>query len=277
MTSRRKKKVTSFSLFAFQDIITSVTGIVIIMVLLLTLELVDRPVQADSLSAETYQQLNQSIESINKQIEQFRSSTMQQEEMIREVAKTSSPELNNEIDELKQDLQDLRDEIENIETAHRQLEENSRKIDVSEAEQQEMLDDILQLQAEVDRLRSAIEQVESKNRIVFSVPKGHQRNGWLVVVGKEMIRIAPFGRAQPPIVFRSSGGVLSRTSAVKAFAGWIEDNRAAVRYLLVIIRPRGVSAFDELEPMIREMNIDYGFDLIAEDERVLDPEKGAVR
>ncbi|MCA9014472.1 MAG: hypothetical protein KDA77_03990, partial [Planctomycetaceae bacterium] len=58
----RRKKQNKFSLFAFQDIITSVTGIVIFITLLMSLELIQRhpkPAQADS--ADLIKQLKQQV------------------------------------------------------------------------------------------------------------------------------------------------------------------------------------------------------------------------
>lgn len=40
--TRRRASLQAFSLFSFQDIITSVTGIIVLILLVLSLELIDR-------------------------------------------------------------------------------------------------------------------------------------------------------------------------------------------------------------------------------------------
>ena len=64
--SRRRRRSAPFSLFAFQDIITSVTGIMLVITMLLALELLERtdvaPPQATAAISKDLERSNESAD-----------------------------------------------------------------------------------------------------------------------------------------------------------------------------------------------------------------------
>ena len=71
---RRRRRESGFSLFAFQDIITSVTGIMILVTLVLAIELIERTESSPKvMTAQTTDQLKSQIVANEKEIQSLES------------------------------------------------------------------------------------------------------------------------------------------------------------------------------------------------------------
>ena len=113
------------------------------------------------------------------------------------------------------------------------------------------------------------------NRVLFTLPRGFNKEGWIAVVELGRITVAPLGRAAKPQVFVSTGTFLKK-SAVDALIDWIDRDRLRSAYFLVLIRPVGARTFSELEDAFHGKSISFGFDLIDAERTVLHPERGAA-
>src|SRR4051812_47012023 len=109
--SRRGRSGPAISLFAFQDIITSVTAIVIVVVLCLVLDLVQRKQtkHADS-SSGVATDLSSRISEIETEIARLKEATAKTDSTVKEVARFSPAELQSQTDASELAIRELQAE-----------------------------------------------------------------------------------------------------------------------------------------------------------------------
>src|SRR5687768_1306288 len=116
------------SLFAFQDIITAVSGILIVVVLLLALELVEQPQAEASSTDHQAESIQEALRSAEAERDRLRLEIASAAEFTQEAAGTSASALQSEVAELgatqlrlTQHLQELKSEAAQIEEAKASL------------------------------------------------------------------------------------------------------------------------------------------------------------
>ena len=274
--SRRGRSGPVISLFAFQDIITSVTAIVIVVTLFLALDLVQRKQgQASESSAALALELVARIADVESELAKLRKELDRTDDLVKQVASTSPAELKAEIVRREHVIEDLRRELQ------RQEEKRTRLVAQEQAAATEKFDlaplrqRIEQTARETREMQGQLDQEKQENRVLFTLPRGFNKEGWIAVVESGRITVAPLGRAAKPQVFVSTGTFLKK-SAADALIDWIDRDRLRSAYFLVLIRPNGSRTFAELEDVFRDKSISFGFDLIDAERTVLHPERGAA-
>ena len=274
--SRRGRSGPVISLFAFQDIITSVTAIVIVVVLFLALDLVNRKQgQASESPAVLADELVARIADVEAELIKLRQELARTDELVQQVASTSPAELKAEIARHERTIEDQRRELQRQDERQKRLVAQQQataaeKFDLSPSQQR--LEQTLQ---EARELQGQLDQEKQENRVLFTLPRGSNQKGWVAVVEADKITIAPFGRPAKPQVFVTTGVIL-KTTAADALADWIVRNQLRSAYFLVLIRPNGSRTFGVLEEALREKSVSFGFDLIDGERSVLHPERGAA-
>ena len=274
--SRRGRSGPVISLFAFQDIITSVTAIVIVVALFLALDLVQRKQgQASESPAVMAEELVARIADVEAELAKLRKELDRADDLVQQVASTSPAELKAEIVRRERALADLRRE------QQRQEERRTRLVAQEQAAAAEKFDlnplrqRMEQTVRDTRELQGQLDQEKQENRVLFTLPRGSNKDGWVAVVESDRITVAPLGRAAKPQVFVSTGTFLKK-SAAEALADWIDRDRLRSAYFLVLIRPNGSRTFSDLEDMLRGKSVSFGFDLIDGERTVLHPERGAA-
>ena len=113
--TRRRKTQTPFSLFAFQDIITSITGIMILITLLIALELVHS--RENSPQHQT-PQLNTTIQ---KQLQETNAAITQLNEQLRQQSRKLNRDAVLSPETLKSRLQAIKENRRQVERRNREL------------------------------------------------------------------------------------------------------------------------------------------------------------
>ena len=124
-------------------------------------------------------------------------------------------------------------------------------------------------------MQGQLNQEKQEDRVLFTLPRGFNKEGWIAVVESGRIMVAPLGRAAKPQVFVSTGTFFKKTAA-DALIDWVDRDRLRSAYFLVLIRPAGSRTFSELEDAFHDKSISFGFDLIDGERTVLHPERGAA-
>lgn len=273
MGSRRRTHPT-ISLFAFQDVIMSVSGIIIVVVLLLALELVERPaVGQPGGSAAVARELAAATESALRERALHEAALADADRLVREAAQVSPDELRRRIESERNESARLEGEISKLQEQIVALEGELKELEVRRFDSAVTQAELAAATAAADELRDTIERERSENRPLFSLPHGMNRQGWIAVVSGTEISVAPLGRSAPPQTFRAGG--LFGSSQTSAFMDWIRASDLSGAYFLLLIRPDGISAFADLQEEFDLLGISYGFDVVAADQLVLHPERGA--
>ena len=274
--SRRGRSGPAISLFAFQDIITSVTAIVIVVVLFLALDLVQRKAAAHAESpVAIVEDVTERITELQAELARLQAQTTRTDATVREVAEFSPGDLQAEVAAAERALQDLQARI-------KVLKEQEAKWQAREKVALATQFDLRPKQLKLERTRQAtrdiqqqIEEGRNDRRPIYGLPRGVSNGGWVVVIEEEVITTAPLGRRAQPTQFKDGPLPILSDSAADAFLKWVRSEQQQKAYFLLLIRPGGAEQFYTIDTEFTEKSVTYGFDLIDAELEILHPEKGA--
>ena len=258
----RKGRSAPFSLFAFQDIITSVTGIMILITMMLALEVVVR--KASSPEVQTQQivtQLSSAITQNEGEIKRLQALIDESAEAVRydsETLKSRLQDIQNASEELEKQNQNLANALDSALAKKAELHEQS--LEFSPEVAQQLAEQLKETQEEIQNLKES-------NRVIFNKPEGESKTPWLVEISGTEIQTAETGRSMKPLSFPDATG----------FETWAVTQNPGNVYFVLLIKPSGVLNYQILRESIAARGFDIGSDLLQSEQTALDPEKGAGR
>lgn len=275
--SRRGRSGPAISLFAFQDIITSVTAIVLVVVLFLVLDLLQRKQATQQVTVEAVSEdLEARIAEIEAELEQLKAVTSRADAMVQEVAEFSPAELQADITATEQAIKDLESQQQSQNERHKALSNRLKTALAAQFDLRPKQEELAQTKRETRDVRSAMESTRTDPRIIFALPKGFNKSGWIAVIESDLISVAPLGRPVKPIEFRQTGISLFSGTPSDAFVKWIKSQELEGAYFLLLVRPGGATLFDAVDSKLTTLSIAHGFDVIDSQRPILHPEKGAA-
>ena len=268
MGRRRRSALAKFSLFSFQDIITCLMGIMLLLTLLIAMQIVEQPARSSSELSEQRQQLAAAIDTLKQQTAVLREQAKNNRQVLSSGVLASPELLAPKLAEAavarataEQELRQLQAAAtaETKAAAEAVLLAADKATD-SEAEQQRMI-------AELKRLQVLQNSVLSGNRVVYNQYRGSADSCWIVeFTDDNTIHAARIGHAQKPMSFASIPSVVT----------WIRNQRQQGAEFLILLKPAATEASELLPEMLRRENIPHGYDLLGQDQTALDPEQGAA-
>lgn len=272
--SRRGRGGTKISLFAFQDIITSVTAILIVLALFMSLELINAmESQNTPKPAELHPDLREEIEELRKELAELKQSQEFDAEELKELGQGTPASLTAELRQADQRLEDLKKRLEVAEQELAGSERESEGIQQELRKNQKVIDEVETLKKEVEELKKQIEQETANEQLWFALPEGFKGEGWLVVVDEETLTMAPLRREERPVTLTAGKGLFGG-GLDSELKNWIQKNEQEESYFLLLIRPSGIAQSHKIISSLRSSQILFGFDVVDEDQQVFDPEKG---
>lgn len=283
----RRKPAAAFSLFSFQDIITSVTAILILVMILLTIELVTRQRHQATTSPDA---TRRHIDSTAKRLESV-ASRLRDEVAARRTQRTTYTvqQVQDVLAATQADLAATRlrlDETQRTRNAVARLlatAEEEAAVHASDAEQLATLKrELDEDREEADRLEAASlkEQERQENRkreitetprsgteLVFNPPADSDRRAWLVELSGDGATVALLGADRTQRLGFD-------TDAGSAAESWIASLTPEGDYCLLLVRPSATKGLGrEIEQRLNDAGIRFGIDLIGEDQAVRDGSK----
>jgi hypothetical protein len=274
---RKRSNKQAFSLFAFQDIITGVTAIILLFTLLLVLELVTRKATqataAPSASAQQLAELAQEMTDVpSVDFETLKQAPTQ--EQVLEIIREQKSLLSNSIAKIEEDQKQADEQNQSLDKQLRETQAefrdeinqsaHVRSTEVANRNQQKVIDS---LELQVDRLKEEIEL----NKQLAELPQGPpvlkfrnsgqgRANSCLVVLERNRIIALP--------IKEGSKLVWAGTSAVNKFKNWLQANTLSVNHCVVLIRPSGIPLFETVQELIENNGIAIGKETIGENQQV---------
>ena len=279
MSHRRNS--SSISFFSFQDIITSVVGILVLVTLLLILKLVTQvAAKPVSIPEITETELNERIQALEQNLQEIQDEILRLNQAIQNATPylptlDQVDALDASVERLEREVIAIEDEINTAKEYHyemvnrpdaklatemegriRELDqlrnELSRKNSDLKRQKQNIqgrIDDLKKQQTDLDR------QLEKEIvQRVYAIPsKSTDKTPYLLIYGQGTITVlsqaAPKGQS-----FRSR----------QAFFSWVGSRDKKTEYLVLYVRP---SRFDEYESILdglRQLGFDVGLQVIGE-------------
>jgi hypothetical protein len=264
--ARSRRRANPFSLFSFQDIITSVMGIILLAALLLAVELVTRKhgaspsteiSQVSSIVAENVSTIRADIAELKKELASMQNDSLAaagtlvvESESRKKIAQVQSMRMQAELAKLTAYSKERGAELARVEATSFDRRDERRKLEL--------------LEAEIRSTIAELEELRSSDRLFYNAIPGMSKESWLIDVSAENIRVGslPIGQA------RQSPRLLHTFADVDAALEFMKDLSADGHYFLILVRPSGIDRFDELLTELRERRFDIGFDVIDEDQTV---------
>jgi hypothetical protein len=282
--SRRRRSTAAFSLFSFQDIITSVTAILILLVLILSLELVTRRQEA---AASDPQVSRASLQAASAALEA----------LVAKLAMIVPPDeprpfVGRTLSELERDVRIVEDQARQAAAdaeAARAVEGRARALAAAAVarleEAREIRTDIdrmteqaasadeeatklaLENEREADRLaqkqKEIVDQPSSGAELVFNAPNDSAAQAWIVEVSSDGLTVVKLGTNQRRLL---GVGIGPGSAAAK----WLSELHAGRDHALILVRPSGVKAVDDIRESLVNAGISFGIDFLGEDQVVRD-------
>ncbi len=272
--SRRGRQSVAFSLFSFQDIITSVTAIVILLTLVLAVEFLSRePSSAARGSVESAATLRDAIEKAEEEIRRLQSRLDGGAEVVQAFAEASPERLRRDCAVTQDQIDGLRGDLEDLRIQEQAAREQEKRVLAQEFDRKNDRRRLAQLTTAARGKRKQLEKLKAENRLIYNPASATDKLAWLVDVSAEQFVVAPLGEAVKPTAF----GNRSVAARVLAFSTWARQRSAEREYFVLLVRPSGIESFAVLRSALEKMGFDIGYDVIGAEQTVIDLASGAAR
>jgi hypothetical protein len=271
--SRRRATSNPISLFSFQDIITSVTGIMILVTLIMTLELIQRTVSSPLVQTVAVTvEAESTTADMRKRARDLKAQIERQQQAAESLRGVDPRGLNEQLQELEQTIEQFLKDVERVSAISAATERNRRQAATEEAETLAKLSEVRTIEQQIAAAQSELEKLKKTNRLIFNPDKSSAKTPWLLDVSSTQIKAAQVGVKATPAVF--SGG--SPAELLAQFGGWLPARDPAAEYFVLLIRPSAAELYLPLRFELQGQGFDLGFDLLGETQTVVDPETGAA-
>lgn len=268
MSRRKRHNHAKFSLFVFQDVITCVMGIMLLLTLMMCLQITAVVAPADAApAAKMVNELQQQAAALSAEIAALESEAAEQTSLLNSGAiddpnllRDRSLTLNNDNKLAQADISGLWDQAV-------QAESTLAKLTDTQAERIEQATETQQLREDNSNRAQRLENLKSGRRVVYNAHDSNSSSCWLVELSDtSTFVVAELGQRKAPVRFQT----------VEALKSWIErQNRQGCVFLLVV-KPAAAGILDSLTDDLRRSKVSFGFDLLPQDKTAIDPVVGAV-
>jgi regulator of replication initiation timing len=263
--SRRSKRESAFSLFAFQDIITAVTGIMLLITLLLTLELIGRQDRASQAAAS--QAISPDIVATEDEINQLASQVdalrKQHKEMVSVntlLAKYDDKQLSTELENTRRTNTKTSEEIEKLKKKlHSAVTEQEK---VKESKDNEILK---QLNEKIEKTKVKLKEIQKSSRIFVRTAESSSKTNWLIEISKNGLKVAQMGKVSVPNSFTEA----------YSFKRWLGGRNNSSDHFVLLVKAGGISLYNEISVLLDHEGYSKGSDILQQADHVIDDKTGA--
>lgn len=246
----RKKGSAPFSLFAFQDAITSVCGVIVLITLMLALNLT-RQALVDAQSYENAivaEEINQQIQRLQETLKEAQTPT-EEEKFLIEAASFSLGEIEKRAENTKQKIEDAKIVKEKIEKEAERIALLKEKTEKQKQANIALNKKIKDLEDEKLATETQKNDLLLKN-VAYAFPNDGTQLPWFVDI------------SQNHIIAVGKSNALNFQNPSQ-FLNWAKK-RPNSEYFVLIARPSGTKRFGEIRRALEEMNMPIGVDLVGE-------------
>jgi hypothetical protein len=289
--SRRRSRQPAISLFSFQDIVTSVTAILILVVLILTLELISQKYREAATDGEaTAAGVADAVAEMESLAERLEARKV--DHPTRSVAPLSPEAARREERILGAQVERVTAQLDGLRRVHEEADRQAKTAEDALRRQQAQADAVGEQERDAERLDEERRELNASNaaererlallertlegrpppgaELVFNRPRDGDRQSWLLEVsdrGFSSLRLGT-GRAEPLGIAVGEGS---------RFDAWVGRLTPRGDYVLILARPSGLDSARAPAEALEERGIPHGLDFIGEGQTVHDGSEGPGR
>lgn len=269
MSIKRRASGAPVSLFAFQDVMSAIMGIMILITLLLALDLTmptgarvqATPPEGPGTSFEDAEL--HPLDMLRDRLAELQRENQAWAERIGRLSEAMGldpTELNRRLSELRK-VQEEAMELERQITEIRSTPATAEEIEV-----QIMMDAIVEAERRVRRLRAEAEELQRNPRLTYLVQEGTNRRPILLEIGENRLGIGDPQDVGSTIFIEQPPGP-ARLAALEALLGL---HRPTEAYFVLFLRPSGHGEYDRIRELVGSKGFNVGIELVGETTRVLE-------
>lgn len=263
---RRGGKDNPVSLFAFQDIITAVMGIILLLVLLLCLCLVQLPDKVVHGNTEEQQEKNtKRLASLKKELNRLRSNVPNNNINPSDM---SEAELDDEVAKQEKAIKNLEQANSTMKKKLEEDKANQGKYEKQLQDKQSDLQEINQLEQKIKEDRAKLKEIKKENRQYYNF-NDNQKLPWIIDLYKDKCLVLKANSKEKPMVFSQ------RSFRGNAVVNWIKKKGIQKEYFLFIVRAKTIRDFQIIEIFVDKNDADIGVEMVGDDVKVLN-ENGII-
>lgn len=257
----RKHRSGPISLFSFQDILTSLMGVVFLMVLLLSLELVHRIPSVSDLPQHQAAQLQAEIQQMQTTCQQLQ----KQLDLVHQQAKMAAQthqQLQQHRKQLQQDFQRLWAECQSKKKTLRELTHQKETLEKqlhSPREGQQMK----QLREKIAQIHRKLGEIKAQNVFIFNPVPG-EKLPWVVDMAGPAWQVISVQTFRPVATFHQTP-----EERLSAFVQWARNRNPRWEYFILFVRPAGLARYYRLRERLERMGFELGVDLLGDDQKLV--------
>ena len=249
MSRRRKITEAPISLFSFQDLITSLSGILILIVLIMSIQMAveqaGNPEPASSAQSDVAA-LQQEVADKRAQLTKYH-------------ADQSSLASQDVLENAKSSMQAEREHAwleDQLLSAESYKEELSKRISLLRGQATSASNKIHEVQIDLDQLRAAHALAIEQSRLFFIPEKGSLKTPVLVECSDTIIRVGYIDRNDPPVSIPAS----APAEFLRHLKGLSPEND----YIVFMIKPSGLQTYSVLREVATTRGFEVGYDALEE-------------
>jgi hypothetical protein len=255
----RKHSAPSISFFAFQDIITSVVGIFVLITLIMVLELADRTVVGSTKGNQVEDTLSATVKLLDEQLQSTKELVANRQQAAAAANTVASLDSQSRREELKKELMQIEERRKKFESKHivtsqanTRSEGTLRQLEEQSIETKKKKDELKLLLAKLNQIDTAIETfIDNSN--VF-----RQSN-----LGGRSITITELRRNTIDVTVLQSmkRTTFSEPGAFEKWKQWVNSQNSNATHFLILVRPGGSTLFSKSQKFLNGLGASYGFDV----------------
>ena len=273
----KKDDSPAISLFSFQDIITSITGIMFLVVLLLLLLIfegtpVKNPPKQSAEDKQAMQQMAEEIKKIREEIQKYKESRDKLVKQLHEYKKMPLSKIEERKNELERHIQQLIEKNINtknsIVVAKQQQVKNIEEINQAEKNladtEKNLVDAVAENKKNSEKIKELKKRIETvKQTVGFSVEESSDKKPLLAEFGKDGFMILDFSNDKV-VDLRDRNANMNLQ--VKKFIDWVKTCDKNDYTISIILGPSKLKYWDVIAEELKEIGIAHGLELHHKDE-----------
>jgi len=258
----RKNSAPSVSFFAFQDIITSVVGIFVLITLIMMIELVSKKIEGQSIGDQVADTMSNTIallESDLVQLQQRASDLTQRSSAIAGVQRFNADEVKAD---LETELKRNDEQAKRFETLNQQsrrvliaAESDLDRLQQESAESEQDRDELKKLIGKLQYLDTLVGQITADDVMIFRNSSLNGREVTVVDLQPREITVLDLSG--------SNRVVFSGMDRITKFMSWADKRSPGTSHFLLLVRPGGTGTFDNCRRHLDSIGASYGFDVVS--------------
>ncbi len=244
--------------FAFQDIITAVVGIFILITLTLILELNQRVESASDAPESANPNIEQEVVDLDHQTANLQRQYDLRLQQLADMSEITVLNRDQKIQEAKADRmaaeQQLANLIKMLAAINQQIEnqnESNTELESEASQLSEQKKKIEQLETILAKLANQKNQIKGEEGLLYRDQVDSTNYVCLVQLNGAGVKIKD-----------AANQLVKTLSNARGFASWLRTNTPRGRHFLILLEPSGERHFEDIREQLQDANAIYGIDLV---------------